>query len=237
MLRVGQNQLSGIRPFRKLGANQLSELVELSTEKNYRTGDAIFHEGARARRFYLLLHGYVRVVKGTAAGSHIVPLYISPGRLFGIAPAFAQDRYPATAVAANECLTVSWPASLWTDFLARYDGFAEEVWRDVGSRIKELHSRISELTTEPAEQRIASAVLRLCEQSGRPVEGGIEIAFPVTRSDIAEMTGTNLHTVSRLLSAWEREGLIFSRRKYIRVTTLERLRSLSQQDSANIDHG
>ncbi|KIC23525.1 helix-turn-helix domain-containing protein, partial [Leisingera sp. ANG-S3] len=58
-------------------------------------------------------------------------------------------------------------------------------------------------------------------------EEGIEIAFPVTRRNISEMTGTTLHTVSRLLSAWEKEGIVHSTRKHIVVTAPHRLVLLS----------
>ena len=49
----------------------------------------------------------------------------------------------------------------------------------------------------------------------------------MTRAHIAEMTGTTLHTVSRLLSAWEREGIVQSARRRITVTAPHRLVVLS----------
>ena len=67
----------------------------------------------------------------------------------------------------------------------------------------------------------------MVNQSGRKTEEGIEIAFPVTRGDIAEMTGTTLHTVSRLLSAWERDGIVKSTRRHVTVTAPHRLVVLS----------
>jgi CRP-like cAMP-binding protein len=73
------------------------------------------------------------------------------------------------------------------------------------------------MSTEQVEQRIAHALLRLVKQSGRKVENGIEIDFPISRQDIAQMTGTTLHTVSRTLSAWETKGLVESSRQKIIV--------------------
>jgi len=42
------------------------------------------------------------------------------------------------------------------------------------------------------------------------------------------MTGTTLHTVSRLLSAWERDGLVSSKRKKIVVSDPHRLVLLAE---------
>jgi CRP/FNR family transcriptional regulator, nitrogen oxide reductase regulator len=226
MQDLDEETLADMRLFRKLDRDQVRRILEQSITRRHPIRTPIFHEGDPAERFFLLVNGMVRVVRSTPGGTHIVPLHISPGHLFGIAPAFGGDSYPATAVAAADSLTLSWPAALWQDFLHHYKGFAEEIWRDVGERIKELHMRVSELTTQSAEQRIASALLRLARQSGRHVGDRIEIAFPVTRSDIAEMTGTNLHTVSRLLSAWERAGIVRSGRMRIAVTDVDRLELL-----------
>ena len=45
-------------------------------------------------------------------------------------------------------------------------------------------------------------------EAGRRVDEGVEIDFPISRQDIAEMTGTTLFTVGRLLSAWEARGIV-----------------------------
>jgi CRP/FNR family transcriptional regulator, nitrogen oxide reductase regulator len=71
------------------------------------------------------------------------------------------------------------------------------------------------MSTEQVEQRIAHALLRLAKQASRKVEGGIEINFPISRQDVAEMTGTTLYTVSRTLSGWEQNGLVESGRQRI----------------------
>jgi CRP-like cAMP-binding protein len=84
------------------------------------------------------------------------------------------------------------------------------------------------MATKAVEKRVAAAVLRMANQSGRKTENGIEIAFPVTRENIADMTGTTLHTVSRLLSGWQKDGIVRSTRKHVVVTDPHRLVVLSQ---------
>jgi hypothetical protein len=55
------------------------------------------------------------------------------------------------------------------------------------------------LETEPgvalnAVQFVARALLGLVQEAGRRVDAGVELDFPVSRQDIAEMTGTTLYT-------------------------------------------
>ena len=84
--------------------------------------------------------------------------------------------------------------------------------------IQEMQERYRELVTEKVEQRIARVLLRLAGQSGKRVEAGVLIELPFSRQDLAEMAGTTLYTVSRILSAWEKQGLITSGRERVTLT-------------------
>jgi CRP-like cAMP-binding protein len=74
--------------------------------------------------------------------------------------------------------------------------------------ISELQERQKALVTDRVEQRIARILLKLAAQSGRKIDEGVLIDLPITRQDIAEMSGTTLFTVSRTLNEWERGGLL-----------------------------
>lgn len=220
---LDESLLSGLPPFSRLTRGQIREILDLATPKRWDEGDVVFSAGQPADRFFLLLDGTIRVIRTTVHGEQIVPMHIPPGQLFGVAPALGHKAYPATATAAAETLTLCWRSHHWSDFVARYDGFATETWRVIGERMESLMERIEELSTRAVEQRVASVLLQMVNQSGRKTDDGIEITFPITRATIADMTGTTLHTVSRLLSAWEKDGIVLSTRKHIVVTDPHRL--------------
>ncbi len=186
---------------------------------------AVFGEGGEAAAFFLLLDGYVRVVKTTPAGDQVIMRYIGAGQLIGIAQAIGQSTYPASAVAAVDCVALAWPGSLWARFTAQVPGFSAATCRTVGRRLQDTQTQLMEMATEQVEQRVARALCRLAQQSGRPTDTGLQINFPISRQDIAEMTGTTLHTVSRLLAAWEAMGMIAGGRQRVTVTDLARLQA------------
>jgi CRP-like cAMP-binding protein len=66
-------------------------------------------------------------------------------------------------------------------------------------------------------------LLRLAEQGGTQTPEGVHITHPITRQELAELTGTTLFTVSRLMSQWESEGLLRSRRGDVTVVDPEGL--------------
>lgn len=231
MHKLDESLLTPLPPFSKLSKEQIREILDVASSRLIPAGTAVFQEGDNADQFFLLLDGTIRVVRITEDGEQVISLHIPAGQLFGIAHAIGRDTYPATAMAASELLVLSWPTRLWATFVSKYDGFATQTYKTLGNRVNDMNDRIVEMATQHVEQRIACALLRLINQSGlKLADGSIEVGFPVTRQDVAQMTGTTLHTVSRLLSAWEKTGLVSSKRKKIVVRQPHQLVLLSGAD-------
>jgi CRP-like cAMP-binding protein len=226
--RLDESLLSPLPPFSQLNKTQIRAILDLATSNRFDAGASVYEESLPANRFFLLLDGTIRAVRTTPDGEQVTLLHVPAGQLFGMAYALGRDTYPASAIAASEILTLCWPSSLWHKFVADYPGFATENYKIVGARVSEVNARVVEMSTQHVHQRIARALLRLVNQSGRRTVEGIEISFPITRQDVSEMTGTTLHTVSRLLSAWEKDGLVISKRKKIVVCDPHRLAVLGE---------
>jgi CRP/FNR family transcriptional regulator, nitrogen oxide reductase regulator len=224
---LSENLLKDLEPFEGLDASQLRSVLDKATPNRFEKGSHIFQTGEPAERFYVLLDGYVRVVRHTEQGQQIILLHIPSGQFLGIAAALGYTSYPATALAVSDCLTLCWPTPLWRSFVEEYQGFGAAAMRSVGVRIEEFNEKIVEMATRQVEQRVAAVLLRLIHQAGRETERGIEINFPITREDPAQMTGSTLHTISRLLSSWDKSGITQSGRKWILVCDRERLAALS----------
>jgi len=227
--RLDETLLAHLPPFSKLDRHAIRRILDQGSSRRYEEGTAIFDEGAQADRFFMLLDGYVRVIRITPTGDQVTALHIPAGQLLGFAKAIGRDTYPATALTATESIVLSWPTTLWDTFVADYEGFATETYKTIGNRLGELNGRVVEMATQQVEQRVANALLRLINQTGRKTPDGIEIDFPITRQDLSELTATTLHTVSRLLSSWEKRGLVQSKRKHIKVINPHALVEIGQQ--------
>jgi CRP/FNR family transcriptional regulator, nitrogen oxide reductase regulator len=226
--RLDESLVMVLPPFAGLARDQVRLILDEAAAHRVETGASVFGEGDLATRFFLLLDGHIRAQRVTASGEQVILHEIPPGEMFGIARALGLDAYPATAVAVAESIVLAWPMRLWDEFMARFDGFARQTFRTLGQRLAVKNDRIMELATQAVEQRISNAVLRLVNQSGRKTPAGIEIDFPITRQDLSEMSGTTLHTVSRVLSAWEKAGIVQSERKKITVVAPHQLVLLAQ---------
>jgi CRP/FNR family transcriptional regulator, nitrogen oxide reductase regulator len=218
LTRIDNSVVGGLDIFSGLSNEDIDAILDGARSSWIARETAVFEQDGEADAFFLLLDGAVRVVRVTPDGQQIIARYIGVGDLFGIAPAIGRTTYPASAVAATDCVVLSWPTSLWAPLAQRFPVFAANTYKLVGARLQETQEHVVELSTQQVEQRVAHAVLRLVRQTGRQVEGGVLIDFPLSRQDIAEMTGTTLHTVSRILSAWEGKGLVKSSRQKVTVT-------------------
>ena len=193
-------------------------ILSQARSSRYPKDSEVFAQWQEAQSFFLLLSGHIRVVRTSPEGHQVIARYINEGEWFGIAMALGVTAYPASAIAAADCVVLSWPNSIWPDLQARVPALGTSAYRTVGERLRQTQEQVMEMSTQQVEQRVAHALLRIINQSGRKAGEGIEVDFPITRQDIAEMTGTTLHTVSRLLSAWEDEGIVRGGRQKVVVT-------------------
>ncbi|WP_108485511.1 Crp/Fnr family transcriptional regulator [Oceaniglobus ichthyenteri] len=219
--RLNESLLAPLSAFAQMDRATIRDILDFATSSRIEEGRTVFEEATPATHFYLLLDGTVRVIHLTPEGEQVTMLHIPPGELFGFAAALGRDTYPGTAIAATESIILSWPMHLWKDFANNHPGFSAAATRTLGHRLSEINNRVIEMATLHVEQRVARALLRLIEQTGRRTDAGIEIDFPITRQDISDMTGTTLHTVSRLLSRWARDGVVDGERKHKRITVTD----------------
>ena len=233
MAAVDRALVANLPMFAGLSAAGQDELLREARSIRYPKGTAVFDQGADADRFFLLLHGHLRVEKTTPQGQQAVVRYVSAGELFGVAQALNLRHYPATAVAAVDSIALTWPSSSWNRLITKYPNLASAALQTVGSRLQDTQARVIELSNEQVEQRLANTLLRLAKQAGRKVDGGVEIDFPISRRDVAEMTGTTLHTVSRILSAWESRGLVKGSRQRIVLRDAVGLRTLARGERSS----
>lgn len=228
MADIDRSLVRSLPLFANMSDADIDRLLARASLRRLLIGEAVFEQGQKATQFFLLLHGRLKVMQVTSEGQQIIVRVVHPGDLFGFAQALQRDDYPGTPLAAAESLVLWWPNEVWGHFVEQNPHMAVNAMRTIGQRLQEAHTRIREMATEEVERRVAHAVLRLMDQAGKREEDGVRIDFPLTRQDVAEMTGTTLHTVSRIFSAWEGQGIVRGGRQKLLVRDRARLAALAE---------
>jgi CRP-like cAMP-binding protein len=196
------------------------DLLQRAERRTVPAEGVLFTAGQPARAVHVIVSGVVRLVQVTPSGPRIIIKYVRPGEIFG-SPALLDRSYPTNAIAVTECVELQWSSATIKSFVDRYPQLALNVIWDLEARLREMESRLRDLSTEPVEQRLARAILRLVETFGQQTAEGVEIPFPVSRQDLADLIGSTLHMVSRTLRAWETQRQIGRYRRRLVIADVE----------------
>ena len=217
-------QLARVPLFKGLAPDILRPIIALGHLTPMRAGTCFFSEGDDAERFFVLTSGRVKLTQLTPEGHQVVLGHIGPGDAFGGVGAFGDPIYPVSAETVEPSMALAWTSGTMQHVLETHPTVAINAVRFIADRLHDLQRRYRQLMTERVERRVARALLRLVRDAGRRVATGVEIDFPVSRQDIAEMTGTTLYTVSRLMSSWEERGILSGGRQRIVLLKAARAR-------------
>jgi CRP/FNR family transcriptional regulator, nitrogen oxide reductase regulator len=209
--------LASLDLFRGLSAESLGQLVRLAHPRQYESGSFLFYQEDPAGAMFVLTRGRVRLTQLSTDGQQVILRYILPQEAFAVVAALSGAYYPASAEAVEDSAALAWERDSLERLMQETPPLALNAMRILAGRVQEFQDRLREMATERVERRVARALLRLVRQSGRQIPEGVLIDFPITRQDLAEMTGTTLYTVSRTLSAWEAQGIILGGRERIVV--------------------
>lgn len=195
-------------------------------------GESIFDQGEIAESFYVLVQGHVKDLQTTSAGQQTVVRYVNPREFFGCASLMGIAHHPTTALAVKDSVILSWSATDMMRLMRCHPSIALNALADIGRQLMDTLSRTGAVHSERVSRRIARTLLHLVRTSGRQLDTGIKIDFPISRQDLAEMTGTTLYTVSRTLSKWQKIGILRSGRQSIVVTNPHKLVALAGDEEA-----
>ena len=203
--------------FRGAPVDLLRDIQRAAFRKRFSAGDTVLQQGDAAATVYIVVAGRLRATQTTLDGQQVIIRYLGPGEVAGYAALAGGETFPGAVIAVDDCHLIGWSATAIQELMARHAGIAINVVKLLGARYLDIQVRLRELSTEKVERRIAHTILRLAQQAGRRTVRGIEIVFPLSRQDLAEMSGTTLHTVSRTLSAWDERGIVACGRRRVVV--------------------
>ncbi len=200
---------------KNLSAEECRNIVAAGRIYEVVPGEFFFHQGEDSTMLYIILSGRVKLPQITPDGNQVIVDYFGPGEGLGIVMALNELPYPLSAEAIEPCTAVGWSRETMLALMKDNAQLAINGMNMVGRRFTQMQNRFQELATQRVEQRVARALVRLVRQFGRRTADGVIIDISISREDLAQMTGTNLYNVSRILSKWESGGYIATGRKQV----------------------
>jgi len=213
---VDIRQLQNTPLFKGLPEADLLVLLKQSHPQQVQAGGFFFFQNDPTDRVYVLILGRVKLTQSGLEGEQEVLMQvIGPYHLFGAVALTQIPGYLVSAQAAEDSAAIYWERSEMMPTVSTNAILSINAIQMMAVHTQEFQERFRQMATQRVERRLANMLLKLASQNGVKTPEGILINMPLTRQDLAEMTGTTLFTVSRLLKQWDEKGLVISKREQV----------------------
>jgi CRP/FNR family transcriptional regulator, nitrogen oxide reductase regulator len=216
------------RLFSGISPDEYERICRAGHVKQFARGGMLFIEGDAVDRVLLLSSGAVKITKLGPGGEEVILRLAVPGDVLGAINLFSSCRQCATAEVFRACRALVWDAQVFENLMKSFPILHQNMVLILNEHLRELEDRFYEVATGRVGPRVALQLLRLLKSIGRPVNGEVEISL--SREELAQMTGTTLFTVSRLLSAWEERGAVRPSREAVAIRDVPSLRAISREE-------
>ena len=214
--------------FAGLTERDCREIVSCSRARTFARDEILFLQGQPVRNLILLETGSVKLTQLSSTGNEVLMWMSGTGEPVNVHAGLMTCNHTCSARAMERCRALVWEYSRLQTLLSQFPLMRNNISRILNDRLQELEERFREVATEKVARRLALTLLRLVKHVGKPSEGGTEISL--TREELAQMTGTTLFTISRILSKWAEKGFIRPRRESVVVNDQAMLESASEDE-------
>lgn len=218
-----------IREFSSLNTLKKDELLRMAnckTSFTIKKGDPIFEEGESVNGIYCIKDGVCKLSKLSANGKDQIVKLVKPGELLGQRSMISDEPANLSAVALEEMEVCFIPRTEVLHFFNTNNQFSMNVMKNICGDLKESDDHMVSMAQKTVKERLAETLLYLEETFGTNEDGTLRIQL--TREELAGMIGTATESCIRLLSEFNKTGLIELTGKRISVTDRNKLKKMAE---------
>jgi|SRR5579863_6217325 len=204
------------------------EIASCARARTFARDEILFCEGHPVRNLILLETGSVKLTQLSPSGNEVLMWMSGSGETVNVNADPISCNHTCSARAMEHCSALVWEYQKLQALLNEYPQLRRNISRILVDRLTELEERFREVATERVARRLALTLLRLMKHVGKPSPDGIQVSL--NREELAQMTGTTLYTISRVLSRWAEHGFVVPLREGVVVNDPARLEAASGTD-------
>ncbi len=194
--------------FRRLSAEDRQRVAGVASLGTYARGDTVFAEAEPSSFFYSVATGRVKVVKMLPSGKEVILEVFGAGEPLGAVAVYEGRPFPASAIAMEDTSCILIPRGAFFALLEAHPTLVRGVLTGLTLRLIELTKRLAELSGGRVEARFARLFLKLAQDIGTPRSDGAFVKLPLSRQELADMTGTTIETCIRIMSRWGKDDVV-----------------------------
>lgn len=218
-----------VREFSSLKALNKEELVKLAECKTSRTikkGETIFEEGDTINGIYCVKDGVCKLSKLSPNGKDQIVKLIKKGELLGQRSLISDEPVNLSAVALEDMQVCFIPKSEVMGFFDKNNQFSMNVMKTICGDLKEADVNMVNMAQKTVKERLAETLLHLHDTFGINADKTLKIQL--SREELASMIGTATESCIRLLSDFNKLGLIELTGKKITLKDISKLKKMAE---------
>jgi CRP-like cAMP-binding protein len=205
-----------------LAPEDIGTIVETATLKRFPSRFVVSRQGNDAEKLFLFLDGRGRTFTMTAKGEKIIFLGVFPGDIAGGRAALREPmKYLVSTETVVDSTVLVWNRSAFLPLLDKYARMLENGLLTASDYLESYHELLIAASQDTAGKRVARALDGWVRSVGKKVEEGLMLH--INNEELANQANVTIFTVSRLLSEWQRKGLLFKSRGKVVIRTPEAL--------------
>lgn len=214
--------------FQELNDQELELLAADFLPREFRAGEAIFHQGDPGHVLYLVESGQVRIfVNGIDGHETSVVLYGRPGEIFGELAIIDGLPRSASAVAVMDTVVHTLSRDRFREYMRRWPQLALNFMQTLTKKVRYSTHQVDSLASMAISQRLARKLLELGQNYGTAEAQGVRLNTALTQSDLASMIGATRESTNKILRQFRDDGLItLNNGQTIIIRDAEALRTL-----------
>jgi len=213
--------------FRRLSAEDRQRVASVARIKTFSKGDTVFAEAEPSDFFYSVASGRVKVVKTLPSGKEVILEVFGAGEPLGAVAVYEGRPFPASAIAMDDTSCILIPRTSFFALLEQHPTLVRGILTGLTLRLIELTRRLAELSGGRVESRFARLFLKLAQDVGKPKADGAFVALPLSRQELADMTGTTIETCIRIMSRWGKDEIVRTEKDGFTVLDVPSLEALA----------
>ncbi|HTH76218.1 MAG TPA: fumarate/nitrate reduction transcriptional regulator Fnr [Trinickia sp.] len=194
----------------------------VSATRLIKRGDSLYRANDPFQSIYAIRAGSFKTVVMHRDGREQVTGFHLAGEVLGL-DGVCTDHHRSDAVAIEDSSVCIIPYALLESLCAESKGLQQQVLRMMSGEIVRESSLMMLLGTMSAEQRVAAFLLNLSSRMKARGYSAAEFNLRMTREEMGNFLGMKLETVSRMFSKFQRDGLVQTHGKQIRIVNLDAL--------------
>ncbi|MET0101155.1 MAG: Crp/Fnr family transcriptional regulator [Sedimenticola sp.] len=205
--------------FSQLDDDQLERVNAMGRELSLEDGEAVFEEGDRATRFFLVKSGQMKLTRTSINGDEKVIELVRTGQTFAEALMFSEaPAYPVRASAIGETQLIAFDSKAFLGLLRESIDTCFRIMADISMRLRSMVDEIDRLTMQSGKERVARYLYSQYLSRG---ESDFKLDAP--KGILASRLSVKPETFSRILHKLSDQGLVRVRGGTIEVLDPRRL--------------